>query len=273
MAAPYCLRSLAYSVARVSEPRMVPTRSAQAVASPRLCHRVMSSASSNRVCPSSRVTGSPSWRRATGLVRSAPDVSPPRVITPRRPLASPVRRSNAERAPCASTAVASTSSSVSASRERFRPSTTVSFAVAGCAPARRRRSAASVGPRNAASASPRPSSSAITATSTAVAQGFPSPSAVRNSRQPAAATVASSLPTRSASSSSATVAGPSRSTTCAAESRKATCSGERRTSTQFAPVDAGARRGAHSSRRFRRSTLPDGVRGTMSTKTTWCSRL
>ena len=31
--------------------------------------------------------------------------------------------------------------------------------------------------------------------------------------------------------------------------------------------------GAHSSRSVRRSTLPDGVRGMASTRTTWCSRL
>ena len=122
--------------------------------------------------------------------------------------------------------------------------------------------------RRRASATPRLSSSATIAASTADASGLPAPSSARSSRQPAAGDGGVELGDAPSSPSSPTVS--------AAEvvhdlgdgvAQRVLLGGQ-------ADVHQGSSGwvrsvGASSSRRVRRSTLPDGRRGMASTTTRW----
>ena len=248
---PYCRRSFAYPTARSTAPRIVPTRSAQVMARPRAVHLVRTSSARwpTRAAPAVSTT-------ATGRVRST-RVSP-------RPTATELREPSSS----------STSAAHGASRvdgeglgpvhrgrrrgPRSRP----------WSPAAHRRAVAARRPTSGRGRRcrrrPRPSSSAMMATSTADAHGAPSSDGDRSSRQPAAATAASSFSTRSRVVELTHRAG-------------AEAVDEHRCRVAQRPL-LGGQPDVHqpaisSSRSTRRSTLPDGRRGTASTTTTRCTCL
>jgi len=252
---------------------MMPTRSAEASASPSAVHRVRPSALRARVEPVSGTGVAAGSGAATGRVEVGP--GPGRAQRDRGqtvPVSVPVglQEQRGRGAPRVEGRARPW-----ADRRRSRPAGAPSDArehhglvpVAGGAPASRRSSAARVGPRWAASARPRPSSSATTAASTPEASGS-SPS----NRHPQLAPAGRPRRPRPASPSArdrpgpGPCAGPSRTTTAATVVAERALLGREADVHQLS-ARAESSRGVHSSRRVRRRTLPDGSRGMASTTT------
>ena len=253
---------------------MMPTRSAAARARPRAVQRVRSSSliarsatdggTGHRVHPAAWPVGSDRRDAPPGPVRSAaPDG--------RRVRTTGGAHGRIRAASMATDGCRVTERS-SASESRSGVKATVSIDPLTGAPAIRRSSPARIGPTNGTSASPRPSSSAMRPTSTPEVSGWPPSSASRNSRQPDDGTAASSFAVRSAV---ADLADGMRSELIdhpgGGVAQGLLLGREADVHQAAGPEPAWA--AIHSSRRTRRSTLPEGSRGMAPTTTTSCSRL